>query len=187
MPSPDVRPSQGHPEKYSRSPMKNRCWAERSQPGYLCPKKGARHGQHAEFYMIPHSQTYGKWGASALQATISMGRGRYCACQLTALVQQFLNDRAFLPVNPYGDWNQTMLIDEDLSNDINLYLHEIGKDVSAKKVVQSLTREEVKQKHSITKAISEWTAHRYSVGCDHACHVSHTHIFVVIHWFCHIP
>jgi len=37
------------------------------------------------FYMIPHSQTYGKWGASALQATISMGErlflcsSTYCA------------------------------------------------------------------------------------------------------------
>lgn len=110
------------------------------------------------FYMIPHSQTYGKWAASALQTTVSMGRGHYCACQLAALVQKFLDDHTFLPVNPYGDWNQTMLIDEDLSNDINLYLQEIGKDISVKKVVNFLAREEVKQKHGITKAISERTA-----------------------------
>ncbi|EDR03806.1 uncharacterized protein LACBIDRAFT_306885 [Laccaria bicolor S238N-H82] len=90
-----------------------------------------------------------------------MGRGRYCARQLTALVRKFLDDRTFLPVNPYGDWNQSMLIDEDLSLDINLYLQEIGKDVSAKKVVSFLAREEVKQKHGITKAISERTARRY--------------------------
>ncbi|EDR07751.1 uncharacterized protein LACBIDRAFT_327704 [Laccaria bicolor S238N-H82] len=110
------------------------------------------------FYTIPHSHTYGKWGASALQATVSMGRGRYCTRQLTALVRKFLDDHTFLPVNPYGDWNQSMLIDEDLSLDINLYLQEIRKDVSAKKVVSFLAQEEVKQKHGITKAISEWTA-----------------------------
>ncbi|EDR04580.1 uncharacterized protein LACBIDRAFT_330517 [Laccaria bicolor S238N-H82] len=75
-----------------------------------------------------------KWGASALQATVSMGRGHYCTRQLTTLVRKFLDDRTFLLVNPYGDWNQSMLIDEDLSLDINLYLQEIGKDVSAKKV-----------------------------------------------------
>ena len=90
-----------------------------------------------------------------------MGRGRYCACQLAALVQKFLDDHTFLPVNPYGDWNQTMLIDEDLSNDINLYLQEIGKDISVKKVVNFLAQEEVKQKHGITKAISEQTARWY--------------------------
>lgn len=113
------------------------------------------------FYMIPHSQTYGKWGASALQTTVSMGRGCYCAHQLAALVWKFLDDHTFLPVNPCGDWNQTMLIDEDSSNDINLYLQEIGKDVSVKKVVNFLAWEEVKQKHGITKAISEWTARWY--------------------------
>ena len=113
------------------------------------------------FYMIPHSETYGKWGASALQTTVSMGRGRYCARQLAALVRKFLGDHTFLPVNPYGDWNQTMLIDEDLSNDINVYLQEIGKDVLAKKVVNFLAQEEVKQKPGITKVISERTARRY--------------------------
>jgi len=37
-----------------------------------------------------------------------------------------------------------MLIDKDLMNAINLYLQEIGKDISAKKVVKFLAQEEVK-------------------------------------------
>jgi len=38
-------------------------------------------------------------------------------------------------VNPYGDWNESMLMDEDLCNDINLYFQEIGKEISAKKLM----------------------------------------------------
>ncbi|KIJ96797.1 hypothetical protein K443DRAFT_124304 [Laccaria amethystina LaAM-08-1] len=63
------------------------------------------------FYMMWHSYTYGKWGASALQVSVSMGRGRHCACELTKL---------------------------DLANDINLYLQEIGKDITAIKLVHFL-------------------------------------------------
>ena len=124
-------------------------------------KEGARHGQHAKFLHNSPLTNIQKMGCICSSNNCLYGRGCYCACQLAALVRKFLDDRTFLPVNPYGDWNQTMLIDEDLSNDINLYLQEIGKDVLAKKVVNFLSREEVKQKHSITKAISEETAHQY--------------------------
>jgi hypothetical protein len=113
------------------------------------------------FYTMRHSYTYGKWGASALQVSVSMGRGRHCAHELAKLVQQFIQDRTFLPTNLYGDWNQSMLVDQDLANDINLYLQEIGKDITAIKLVHFLARPEVKQKHGITKKISERTAHRY--------------------------
>jgi len=54
-----------------------------------------------------------------------------------------------------------MLVDKDLANDINLYLQEIGKDITAMKLVHFLACPEVKEKHRITKKISERTACRY--------------------------
>jgi len=107
------------------------------------------------FYTTLHSYTYREWGASALQVSVSMGRGCHCSRELARLVQQFIEDRTFLPTNPYGDWNQSMLVDQDLANDINLYLQEIGKDITVMKLVHFLAHPEVKEKHRITKKISE--------------------------------
>lgn len=54
-----------------------------------------------------------------------------------------------------------MLVDEDLVNDINLYLQEIGNEISAKKLQQYLASEDVRAKHGISKPICEQTARRY--------------------------
>ena len=54
-----------------------------------------------------------------------------------------------------------MLVDEDLTNDINLYLMEIGKDISAKKLMDFINSEAIQLKHDIDKPISERTARRY--------------------------
>jgi hypothetical protein len=113
------------------------------------------------FYTDPRSQTHKAWGASSLQAAIAMSRGRYCAQQLRRLTRQFIKDRTVLPINPYGQWNESMLVDEDLANDINLYLQEIGKEISARKLMEYLARDEVKERHGITKPINERTARRY--------------------------
>jgi hypothetical protein len=113
------------------------------------------------FYTDSRSKTHDCWGASSLQAAIMMSRGRYCARQLCCLTWQFIKDRTVLPINPYGQWNESMLVDEDLANDINLYLQEIGKEISARKLMDYLARDEVKARHGITKPISERTTRRY--------------------------
>ena len=116
------------------------------------------------FYTDPQSKTYQAWGASSLQAAIAMSRGTYCAQQLRRLTWQFIKDHTVLPINPYGQWNKSMLVDEDLANDINLYLQEIGKEISAQKLMEYLACNEVKEHHrndGITKPISERTARCY--------------------------
>ncbi|KAJ7933624.1 hypothetical protein B0H13DRAFT_1592199, partial [Mycena leptocephala] len=45
--------------------------------------------------------------------------------------------------------------------DINLYLQEIGNDITAEKLVPYLGRPEVMEKHGITKTITVHTARRY--------------------------
>ena len=107
------------------------------------------------FFTNPRSMTHAHWGASSLQASIALGRGVHCARQLRKLVRQFIEDRKILPVNPYGEWNQTMLVNEDLASDINLHLQELGKDITAVKIVKFLACPNVKLKHGITKKISE--------------------------------
>ncbi|KAJ7163446.1 hypothetical protein C8R43DRAFT_1086346 [Mycena crocata] len=107
------------------------------------------------------SKTKGCWAASSLQAAVSWGRGTYCARQLRILVQQFIVDRDILPLNPCGYWNMSMLVDEDLKTDINLFLQELGKDITAEKLVEYLRRGDVMAKHDISRKISLRTAQRY--------------------------
>ncbi|KAH6902427.1 hypothetical protein BKA70DRAFT_1087006, partial [Coprinopsis sp. MPI-PUGE-AT-0042] len=113
------------------------------------------------FYTHQRSRTYGAWGASALQSAVSLGQGRYCVRQLAKLCRAFIEDQSVLPINPYGDWNETMLVDEDLVSDLNTWLQSLGKDISAAELMGHLRSTEVKEKHGITRDISERTARRY--------------------------
>ena len=89
------------------------------------------------------SATYDKWGASSFQAAICLGRERHCACQLRRLVRQFILDHKVLPTNPYGDWNQSMLLDENLVNEIHIYLQSIGPEISGQKLMEFLADEDL--------------------------------------------
>ena len=60
-----------------------------------------------------------------------------------------------------GIWNESMLVDKDLANDINIYLQEIGKEISAQKLIEFLARDEIRLKHGISKLIFMQTAQRY--------------------------
>ncbi|KAJ7132033.1 hypothetical protein C8R44DRAFT_612585, partial [Mycena epipterygia] len=113
------------------------------------------------FYTSPLSKTVRFWAASSLQAAVSLGRGTYCSRQLRIMVRQFIADRTVLPLNPYGYWTTSMLVDEDLNAGINLHLQELGKDITAQKLVEYLARPDIMQKHGITRRISIRTAERY--------------------------
>ncbi|KAJ7083739.1 hypothetical protein B0H15DRAFT_802771 [Mycena belliarum] len=88
---------------------------------------------HLAQYSNPNSVTYGQWGQSAHQAAIAAGR----------------------------DWNQSMLADEDLANDVCEHLQELGKFITAEKLVDYLSREDIMDKHGLDKSISVRTARRY--------------------------
>jgi hypothetical protein len=114
------------------------------------------------FYTNPHSMTYGKWGVSSYQAAISLGRGRHCARQLCILVRQFIKDRKVLPINPYGQWNESLLVDEDLANEINIYLQSIGPEISGQKLMDFINNNTaLRSRHEIEKKIGIKTAQRY--------------------------
>ncbi|KAJ6614479.1 hypothetical protein B0H10DRAFT_2221215 [Mycena sp. CBHHK59/15] len=66
-----------------------------------------------------------------------------------------------MDVNPYGEWNESMLADEDLVNDIRLHLQFLGKEITAEKLVKYLNDPEVCAEHGIDKPVSLTTALRY--------------------------
>ncbi|KAJ7097672.1 hypothetical protein C8R44DRAFT_643180, partial [Mycena epipterygia] len=107
--------------------------------------------------------TYARWGSSALSVSAAhgLGRGKHCARVLATLARQFILTREVLDVNPYGEWNETMLADEDLANDIRLHLQSLGKEITAEKLVNYLNDLEVRVEHNIDKPVSLTTARRY--------------------------
>jgi hypothetical protein len=121
------------------------------------------------FYTGKLSKTEGFWAASPLQAAVSRGEGTYFARQVRILVRNFIADRKILPLNPYGYWNTSMLVDEDLKADINLYLQELGKAITAEKLVQYLRDPEVMTKHGISRQIGLTTAKRYLKELGYRC------------------
>jgi hypothetical protein len=112
-------------------------------------------------YTNPNSLTYGHWAAASMQTAIGVGCGVFCSRTLHALTYQYINDRELLSINPYGDWNESMLADEALALEIGIHLQELKDDITAKKLVKYLARPDVMVRHGITKAISIWTAHRH--------------------------
>lgn len=54
------------------------------------------------YFTLPHSSTYKKWGASTLHSATSTGQGGYCTQTLAALMHQSINNHTFLPISPYG-------------------------------------------------------------------------------------
>jgi hypothetical protein len=145
--------------------VKKLCPPQKTGQGYYDPgidpfTRICMEGMHGmlNLYTNQHSATYNKWLKSACHATISMGKGRYCTHQLCRLLHQFILDHTVLPVNPYGEWNESILANEDVASDLKLHLQELGNDISAKKVVEFLSSPVVKEKHGITKSISEHMA-----------------------------
>ena len=74
-----------------------------------------------------------------------MGRGRHSARRLRELSRAFISDREVLPINPYGDWNESLLIDENLRNEISIFLLSIGNEISAKKLMDFLHQSDIKE------------------------------------------
>ncbi|KAJ7188444.1 hypothetical protein C8R46DRAFT_879250 [Mycena filopes] len=112
-------------------------------------------------YTNDKSKTFGQWRESSIQASITQNKGPYWARQTRILVRQFIRDRTILPLNPYGYWKTSMLVDEELKYEIDLHLQELGKEITAQKLVEFLGREDVMVRHGISKKISLRTAQRY--------------------------
>jgi hypothetical protein len=118
----------------------------------------------------PDSLTYNKWGASACQTAISMGRGFHCARKLCELNRAFFADWEVLPVNPFGDWNHSLLVNENIVNEITIYLLSLGNDITANNLMGFLHGDKIKEKYGIEHNISHKTACRYLQALGYRYH-----------------
>lgn len=139
--------------------------------GYIDPKfdpftRRRLEGMHGflSLYTSSNTDNKGKWQKASYAAATTMGRGQYCARTLRAMARAFIEDRTVLPFNPYGDWNESLLVNEDLCQELNLHLqqlHTTDSGITASAVQTWLSREEIKLKYGITKTVSLSTASRY--------------------------
>ncbi len=74
------------------------------------------------------------------------------------LCRSYIADRKILPINPYGDWKESMLVDENLQNEINIYFLSIGNEITAKRLMDFLRQLDIKEKYGIEQDISHKTA-----------------------------
>ena len=108
------------------------------------------------------SITYNRWSTSAYQTAIGMGRGAHCVRRLCELNHAFLTDHKILPINPYGDWNKSLLVNENIVNEVSIYLLSLRKnEFTAKHLMDFLHRADIKGKYGIERNISHKTACRY--------------------------
>ena len=112
-------------------------------------------------FMNQESHTYNKWGASACQAAIGLDQERQCAWWLCKLNCAYFTDQMILPINPYGNWNKSLLVEDNIVNEINIYLLSLRNNISASKLVDFLCHQEIKDKYGIERNISHKTACQY--------------------------
>ncbi|KAJ7691931.1 hypothetical protein B0H17DRAFT_1133457 [Mycena rosella] len=77
-------------------------------------------------YTHSSSSTHGQWKKASVNTAITMQRSNYCAHVICRLTRQYITDRTILPENPYGNWNETLLVNEDLCNKLIEYLQGLG-------------------------------------------------------------
>ena len=106
----------------------------------------------------PQSPTYNQWGASACQTAIGMGQGTHCTQWLCELSHAFFTDQKVLPVNPYRDWNKSLLVNENIVNEISIYLLSLRREISTKKLMDFLHQADINEKFGIEHDISHKTA-----------------------------
>jgi hypothetical protein len=72
-----------------------------------------------------------------------------------------LADQNVLPINPYGDWNESLLVEDNIVNEINIYLLSLRNNISTSKLVDFYHHPKIKEKYGIERDISHKTACRY--------------------------
>ena len=96
------------------------------------------------------------------QAAISTGKPtNYQERKLREEAKKFISTHN-VPKTPYGAWNLARIdADEELAQEINLYLQEKGKYVKADDISEYLNKPEVKSRWELKKSISRATCKRW--------------------------
>ncbi|KAJ7318929.1 hypothetical protein DFH08DRAFT_970826 [Mycena albidolilacea] len=111
------------------------------------PSRDANHGG----YIPPPTPVPGfasEWKeyTAIFPMAIAIGRDKHCARTFASLSQVYITDRKVLPINLYGHWTKSMLADEDLATDIRNHLQELSKFITAEKLIQYLTHDDIQDR-----------------------------------------
>jgi len=101
------------------------------------------------------------WKAASNQTAHALTKGDYLARNLQKWGCAFIADCEDIPINLYGAWNESILEDEGLAQEINLHLQGIGKYVKAMDIADFLDTPEMKRRLNRTKTIHISTAQRW--------------------------
>ena len=103
----------------------------------------------------------GSWMAASEQTACMLGKGNYLARNLRKWGRAFIIDREDLPFNASGHFNESLLEDETLAQEINLHLQGLGKYVKAMDIVHFLDTPDMKTRLNRETTIHLATAQRW--------------------------
>ncbi|KAK2460996.1 hypothetical protein APHAL10511_006988 [Amanita phalloides] len=113
------------------------------------------------------SSTYDRWMASSFLATTSLRKKCGHARKLHKCARDFINEGK-IPENSYGSWVKAKVeADEDLAQELKLYLQSVGKYVKAQDLVQYMKQPDVQAKYGMEKPISLSTAKKWMEKLDY--------------------
>ena len=101
-------------------------------------------------YVDPNMMAQGgtagsSWVAASEQMAHALAKGNYLVRKLHEWCCAFILDHEDLPINPYGKWNESILEDEGIAQEIKLHLQGIGKYVKAMEIIHFLDSPEMKK------------------------------------------
>jgi hypothetical protein len=119
-------------------------------------------------YINPNSGTMGKWQGSSLKTADNLQKGPAHAQKLCQWVREYVEDCEDLLVNPYGQWNESV-IDKDpvLAQEIHAHLQGIGKYVKAMDLVNFMDTPEMREQTGLKKRIDVSTVQRWMKKLDY--------------------
>ena len=105
------------------------------------------------------SNVKGKWMEASLQAAQAHGRhSKYAAEKLREKAKKIISNQE-IPESPYGAWNISKIeTDENLKQELSLFLQSKGKYVRAHDIIEYLKDPEVLQRWELKKPICQATA-----------------------------
>jgi hypothetical protein len=106
------------------------------------------------------------WNDTSSDVTQTLERGPYFARKLREWTRAYIEDRS-IPENQYGTWAESLVDNENLRQELNMYLQSIGKYVTAIHLVQYMVHDDMKTHwklkwDGISHAMAVWWMGKFS-------------------------
>jgi hypothetical protein len=135
---------------------------------HLSPSYRARLEALLMFLRLFAKADYQGWMKASELAAAASGKGPWLARRLREWAHALARNENDLPTHLYGQWNSSILDDEDLQHQILLHLQELptAPYICAGDIIKFLATDEMKSRFKLKKNISERTAQRWMKRLD---------------------